>query len=201
MTLDLARLSRTLPTARRACAAGILLTSAVKLPRIVLVAWIVDPPLLPWISLPLGAAAAVLLGVGLWTWRQVPGTGPDATTTPRNPFEFSIALQFGALLAVIMLLSQALTAWLGDRGLLALAAVSGLADVDAVTLSAASMSAADQVGRNTASLAVLCVAGVNTLVKPVLVLIAADRRQALAVLAPMLLAVALGGAAAGLWSL
>lgn len=55
---------------------------------------------------------------------------------PRNPFEFGLALRFGALLAAVILLSHALQAQFGAAGLYALAAASGLADVDALALAA-----------------------------------------------------------------
>jgi uncharacterized membrane protein (DUF4010 family) len=46
-----------------------------------------------------------------------------------------VVLGFGALLAVIMVLSAVLTDLFGGRGSVALAAIAGIADVDAITLS------------------------------------------------------------------
>lgn len=60
--------------------------------------------------------------------------------TGGNPLEPRAAPSFGALLAVIMILGEALKAWLGEAGVLMLAGASGVAEVDAITLSLARMS-------------------------------------------------------------
>jgi uncharacterized membrane protein (DUF4010 family) len=67
---------------------------------------------------------------------------------PGNPLDLATALRFGFLLAVIMVLAHGATMWLGNSGLYLLAAVDGLLDVDAISLSAASMAAT---GENDAS--------------------------------------------------
>ena len=46
-------------------------------------------------------------------------------------------LEFGGLLAVIMAATKLLSAWAGSEGEITLAAVSGLIDVDAITISLA----------------------------------------------------------------
>ena len=51
-----------------------------------------------------------------------------------------MALKFGAFLVVIILLSKLLKVYFGDMGTYFLAAISGLADVDPITLSMSQMS-------------------------------------------------------------
>ena len=63
-----------------------------------------------------------------------------------------------------MLLSRALEAWLGDAGVYLLAAVSGLADVDAVTLAIANP-AGEAPPEALVAGAICLAAAVNTLVK------------------------------------
>ncbi len=63
----------------------------------------------------------------------------------KNPFELLEVLKFGLVLTVIsaaVVLARRL--W-GDTGLLALAAISGLADVDAITLSVSRLGGAETV--------------------------------------------------------
>jgi uncharacterized membrane protein (DUF4010 family) len=50
-----------------------------------------------------------------------------------------MALKFGAFLSVIMLLSKLLQIHFGDTGAYVLASISGVADVDPITLSMAQM--------------------------------------------------------------
>jgi len=77
------------------------------------------------------------------------------------------AIKFGLLLGLIMFLSMALQVWLGDTGIYLLAAVSGLADVDAITLSLANM-ANTGTSPPLAAQGIILAVMVNTLVKAVL---------------------------------
>jgi uncharacterized membrane protein (DUF4010 family) len=52
-----------------------------------------------------------------------------------NPTELRTALGFGLLYGVVLLAAAWLSDWLGTRGLYAVALISGLTDVDAITLS------------------------------------------------------------------
>ena len=75
-----------------------------------------------------------------------------------------MAITFGALLALVMLLGKALQAWLGEAGVLMLATASGVADVDAITLSLARMSQ-DELAVRVAVTGIVIAAAVNSLVK------------------------------------
>jgi uncharacterized membrane protein (DUF4010 family) len=98
---------------------------------------VVAPALLVPLAPPFTAATALSYAGVLWLSRR----GARGTSLPDlrmpNPFEFGVALQFGLLLAAIMVLARALPVWFGAPGLYLLGAVSGLADVDAITLSMA----------------------------------------------------------------
>ncbi|HVN27183.1 MAG TPA: DUF4010 domain-containing protein, partial [Candidatus Binataceae bacterium] len=110
-----------------------------------------------------------------------------------NPLDFWFAFKFGMLLTIIMVASRAAQAWLGNRGLVSVAAISGLADVDAITLSATSMVSQGQAQLAVGTLAVMTAAAVNTLVKAVLMTFVTGLKSALRVSIPMLVAIA-GGA-------
>jgi uncharacterized membrane protein (DUF4010 family) len=92
------------------------------------------------------AAPPVLIVLGtfgllsLWSWRRGPeAEGPMPERS--NPSELGPALVFGALYAVILLAVAAAEEWFGDRGLFVVAAISGLTDMDAITLSTARLTA------------------------------------------------------------
>ena len=79
-----------------------------------------------------------MLVAGIANLRSVPANPSGAeATTPQvdNPTELRTAVSFGAFYAIVLLLAAVLTQWLGGAGLYAVAAVSGLTDVDAVSLS------------------------------------------------------------------
>ena len=59
----------------------------------------------------------------------------DGSLNIKNPFEISSALQFGAIYAFIIFAIKALDFYLGDRGIYLAGLISGVIDVDAITLS------------------------------------------------------------------
>jgi uncharacterized membrane protein (DUF4010 family) len=116
----------------------------------------------------------------------------------KNPLELKTALAFGALLALVMLLGEALRSLAGDAGVLALAAASGVADVDAITLSLARMSGED-LGLATAAVGVVVAGAVNSLVKGAMAGVIGGRALGLRVGLPLLAGACAGLAAAWLW--
>ena len=82
----------------------------------------------------------------------------------KNPFQINTALQFGLLLGLILLLSEAMKDWFGDSGIYMLSIVSGLMDVDAITLSLAKM-AKESISETVAIMGIVLASAVNTLVK------------------------------------
>ena len=179
MTVTLARLAegRRL-NALLAC--GLLATSALMFPRVLLEVGLVNPGLLPQLTWPLLGATLIYAG-GAWLhYRRADNEVADSADAPlKNPFELAPALRFAALLALILLLVEAAQAWFGDRGVYAVALLSGLADVDAITLSLA-RSAQGELGNEVAVRGIFLAALSNSLVKAFLVLLIGGR--ALAVL-------------------
>ena len=117
----------------RLAGAGIVLASSVMLLRSLAVVSVINRELS--LALLPAIAAAVLAGlaVALVLLRRA-DRGTKAAIELKNPFEFWVAVQFGALLAAVTVAAAAARAWIGDAGVLALAGLSGLLDVDAVTL-------------------------------------------------------------------
>jgi uncharacterized membrane protein (DUF4010 family) len=61
-----------------------------------------------------------------------------------NPTELRTALGFGLMYGVVLLAAAWLSDWLGTRGLYGVALVSGLTDVDAITLSSLRLHSLDR---------------------------------------------------------
>lgn len=108
-----------------------------------------------------------------------------------NPLELRAALSFGALLAVIMILGEALKAWLGEAGVLMLAGACGVAEVDAITLSLARMSRGD-LAPGVAVTGLVTAAAANSLLKGAMAVGIGGRQLGLRVGVPLLAASAGG---------
>jgi len=185
-TLAFARIGAREPALAPVLAAGILLACGAMIARMMLLATLIHAPLFELLWLPaLLLLAATLAPVGPYLAGGLSREQEDGEAgLPRNPMELKSALFFGALLAAVMLLGKMLTEWAGDAGLWALAAASGLADVDAITLSLARMSAQDVTVR-VAAVGIVIAAGANSLVKGGMALFVGHRGVGLRVLIPL----------------
>jgi uncharacterized membrane protein (DUF4010 family) len=181
-TLSFARLAREQPQASLVLAGGILLAGVVMIVRVVAIAVALAPTLSSALLVPAAAGAIVLLAAGasLTLARRPAGGGETATLELKNPFDLAGALKLAALIAIIMLLAKMLSSMSSTRGLYLLAAVSGIADLDAITLSMARVAGA-RVAPAEAATAIIVAVGTNTAAKAVMATAIAGRRVGIAV--------------------
>lgn len=191
MTLTLARLDT--PRLRCALAAGLLATSALMFPRVLLEVGLVNAALLPALLAPMLTAGGIYAGGALLFFLRA-AQQPDVNTEPplKNPFELGPALRFAALLVAILVLVEGARRWLGDIGVYLVALLSGTTDVDAITLSLANSAQAD-LDAQIAVRGIFLAALSNSLIKALLVAIVGSRQLALRTLPVML-----GGLLSGL---
>lgn len=85
------------------------------------------------------ALVAMLAALVLWliASRAQASEGGGGSVTLKNPFSLGPAIKFAAFFVGILFAARFATTYFGDRGLYAAAGLSGLADVDAITLSIA----------------------------------------------------------------
>lgn len=178
ITMSLAGLAREQTKLRRILAAGIVAASTVMTVRVLVLLWIVHPPLGLALLPALAPMAAAGIAIALWLWlARGKASAGMAAPSPRNPLDLWSAIRFALLLAAVALASKLLAREVGDAGLYALAGISGLADVDAMTLSTAEL-ARGGLAPATAGLMVMIAVWANTIAKSALVLIIAGPRFA-----------------------
>jgi len=164
-TLNMGRLARQHAERTKLFAAAILLSSAVMMLRVIFLVGVVNASLLQFVAPPLVLAllAQGVLAGYLGNWTRSAAT-VDQPLSLRNPFDLGVVLAFGALLAIIMVLTKLLAAWAGAGGAIALAAISGTFDVDAISLSLARL-VPGGLDANTAACAILVAVIANSLTK------------------------------------
>ncbi|MEF8792478.1 MgtC/SapB family protein [Thiohalorhabdus sp.] len=192
-TLSLSRMARRRAALQGLLAAGVTVSAATMFPRILLEVSVVNPDLLVELSPAVGTMTVLGFAAALILWLLAPGGGNEGEVPLKNPFELGPALQFGALLAGVMLLAEGAQAWFGDAGVYVLAAVSGITDVDAITLSLARL-AQGELANEVAVGGVILAAAVNTVVKAGMVAIVGGLRMAAQVGTAFALVLAAGGA-------
>lgn len=164
-TLTLARMAREHPAASPLLAGGIILSGFVMVVRVLVVASALNRALLLPLAWPLGAAALVLVGAaGLLFFTYGRGSKERPCLSLDNPFDLTTTLQLAGLIAAISLLTKVVGETVGNVGLTVLAALSGIADVDAITLSFARLSQ-NGIDLATAALGIGVAVAVNTAVK------------------------------------
>jgi uncharacterized membrane protein (DUF4010 family) len=200
VTVSLARHAHDEPPAPGLLTAGIAAASAMMFPRMLLIIGFVWLPLATALAWPLLLASVLTFAVAAWFSRHADSEkhGGGGERELSNPLDLKIALQFGALLALVMLLARGADAWMGSQGLYLLAAIAGLADVDAMSLSCAAMGSQGHLALDAAAAATLIAAAVNTLIKPLIALALGSRQMGWRVALAVVAAVVGGGA--GLWA-
>jgi uncharacterized membrane protein (DUF4010 family) len=193
VTFTFARTSRTDLAAERALAFGAVAANAMLYPRVLVATAILNaavvPPLLPYLVAP-GLLAALVAIAGVR--RSPPAGGADVSM--RNPLQLAAALQMAVLFqAVLMAVRLVGNVW-GQSGVFTSAAVLGLTDVDALTVSMArAVAATDSPAVAATAIAVGVLA--NTAMKLGLaVFLGAPRFRVITGGALALMLVAIGGA-------
>jgi len=150
------------------CAFAVVTASIVMFPRALIEVAVVNPALLSAVALPLGAMTAVgIVAAVLLYWRTTAAESiePDEL---ENPFRLRPALLFGVIFAAVLLVSEYANEWLGASGIYATAFFSGLADVDAMTLTLSRLAAEGSVSAEVATTGIVIAAIANTFVKAAL---------------------------------
>ncbi|MCG6413618.1 MgtC/SapB family protein [Vibrio fluvialis] len=192
LTLQFSNLSRDQPTISPLLASGILLCCGTMFPRLLIVASLINTELTP-ILWPVIAVMMIGLYIPAWfIWRSTDvDFNEDQSANHKNPLALQSALWFGVILAIIMLLAHALSDWFGQAGTLALSAVSGITDVDAITLALGRQST-HSLDAYTAAMGIIIAASVNTLVKMGMVISIGERGLWVRVAPAMVLSVVAG---------
>lgn len=178
-TIVLAKRAKEAGDSPRCFSGAILLASGVMYLRLAGLIAIFNRQLAERIALPLVVLAAIGITAG-WLWSSSERKTGDLKQgiLASNPLELKVALLFGLIYVAMLVLTGWSIAHLGQRGLLALAAIMGVTDVDPFVLSL-TQSAGTIASTTLAGTAVLVAAASNNVMKAFYAFGFADRRTGL----------------------
>ena len=133
-TLAFGRQARRNTELSRTAAVVVILASTVLMVRVVVEVAVVNPALLRHLWLPALLMFLAGLAVAALVW-GTSKTEPELVAETKNPAELTGAVAFGLLYGVVLLAVSAGMHYFGNEGVYVVSLISGLTDVDAITLS------------------------------------------------------------------
>ena len=178
VTIAAGRMAQKEPQRARAALQASLLAGSIMYMRVLVLVAIVSPAFvqLAWWKFTLLAVVGVVLAVSV----KPDGVARSQTQSPelQNPFEITPALIFAALFVIFSIITTVVKKWAGDAGIIALASVVGVTDIDPFILS---MIQGTGQGMSLVLAAIIVAMMSNTIVKGVYfsVLLPAHRKETL----------------------
>jgi uncharacterized membrane protein (DUF4010 family) len=199
-TMIYAKLARSTPAMSSAAALVILLANLVMVARVTVIATVVAPGIM--MAMASAVLPALVLGLValVWYWRRLNEGSDLVLPETKNPAELRTAIEFGLLYALVLLCAAWLSNEIGNRGLYALAFVSGLTDVDAINLSTMRLFSIGQLKSDPAVITVVLAVCSNLAFKTAMTFALGGTGIGWRIL-PGMLAVALGLSASVAWIL
>ena len=186
------KISRASPTMAGVSTAVIIISSAIVFVRVLLELTVVAPTHLRELGLPIVCMLAAFLVAAIIAWAVFRGQ-TTSTPDPENPSEFKSAILFGLLYALVLFALAATKEYLTSDALYVVAALSGLTDMDAITLSTGRMvEGGSELGSDVGWRLLITAAISNLLFKSGIVAVVGGRKLFLRVFTLFLLPIACG---------
>jgi uncharacterized membrane protein (DUF4010 family) len=175
------------PRLAHGAASGAVLSSVSTVIQLAAVTGAISAQVLGQVALPLLAAGLSAIAYGAWfAWINV-RQPVDAHVPAGRAFDLRIAVLFPLVVSIVLLLSAALSQHFGSAGLLAAAAVAGLADTHSASVAVASVAVSGQIETADAVIPIMLAFTTNSVTKVVMALTAGDRAFAIRVIPGVLL--------------
>lgn len=152
-------------TLMKAAVFAAVVASSMMFLRIFLEIMVVNPSLVPLLAAPMLIMGMLGILLGVWVWRSSTIREMDSRVKLENPFSLKPALIFGALFVAILFISKIANIYFGSSGVYVASIISGVADVDAITISMALLAQSSTVSATTAVTAITLASISNTVVK------------------------------------
>lgn len=166
-TTSMAQQSKQNHSASSAFVFAVVAASGMMFLRVGLEVFVVNRSLLPKIAVVLGSMVlATLLVMAFFFWRGMNKKKAKSKDLKlASPFQLGPALKFGAFYIIVLIAAEFAQKYLGSSGVYLASAASGLADVDAITISLGNLASKGEVLADTAIRGIMIAVFVNTFVK------------------------------------
>jgi len=197
-TVSYARRSREAPNTHALATFVILVASAIVFLRVLILVGATAPAFLGVVAAPMGIMFVTMGALSLRSWRA---SRTETAPMPEqsNPTELKPAIIFALLFALILLGVAAAKDYFGSSGLYVVAILSGLADMDAITLSITQLINSQSLPSTTGWRAILIAAMSNLAFKAAVVAALGNRKLFVRVAASFAVALAVGAALLLFW--
>jgi uncharacterized membrane protein (DUF4010 family) len=166
-TISFSSASQEYPQMAHHYARAVVLASTVMLPRVFFLVLVIHPPLALRIVIPL--ISMLITGLLFTFVIQKSKLTERATVHPEyritNPLKLSTAIKFGLLFAFVLIVVEYSQTLFGSSGVYLASFLTGLTDVDAITLSVTRLANSAQLSSDVAGVAVMIAALMNTISK------------------------------------
>lgn len=159
------------PAIQNACAFATIIANATMFARVLVVVALLDRTLMLNLFWSLGTMTLAAIIAALYLWqtskqsKEKEGEGGPEELNLKNPFSLGPAIKFSLFFVFILVVAKTATIYLGDKGLYLASLVSGLADVDAITLTIAEQTKSLQLTHQTGAIGITIAVVANSVVK------------------------------------
>ncbi len=174
---------------------AVVVASSAMFFRILIEVLVLNPDLFKTLSIPMLSMGFTGLLSILYFWfkkEKIPQNVQRSPLKLKSPFSLGPALKFGLFFALILFLVKFSDDVMGEKGIYLTSLVSGIVDVDAITLSMAK-AAKDGLSHISAITAITIAAITNTIVKGGIFFVFGNRRVAFRIMAVFMLMLFAGG--------
>lgn len=171
VTAAMATQAKQSPQLIQPCAFATIIANATMFGRVLVVVAVLDWPLMLKLLWSIGAMtlaaalAAIVLWVRLARQKTENDEGASEAISLSNPFSLGPAIKFALFFVGILFVAKFAKMYLGDKGLYLASLVSGLADVDAITLSITEQTKSGQLSHAVGAMGVTIAVVSNSVVK------------------------------------
>jgi len=174
-TVSYSRYSRKKSGAAGLASLVIMIASTIVFGRVIIEIAVVTPNILLQLVPPLAVMMVLMIVISAMLYAFTRNDEPQAPLE-ESPSDLKSALVFGVLYAAVLFAVAAVKEHFGDRSLYGVAALSGLTDMDAITLSTAKMIEAERLSIDTGWRMILIGGMSNLVFKASAVAVLGDRR-------------------------